>query len=127
MQPLNTYDYAIIRVVPRVERGEFVNVGVILSCAATGFLKARIELNDKRVLAFDAAADLESLRATLAAIPIICEGGAPAGSLGQLPLRDRFHWLTAPRSSSVQTSPVHMGRCRNLEAALDDVFQRMVK
>lgn len=127
MQPINTYDYAIIRVVPRVERGEFVNVGVILSCPATGFLKARVQLNEKRLQAFDEKIDLKSLKANLEAIALICEGGAPAGDLGKLPLRERFHWLTAPRSSSVQTSPVHTGRCRNLEAALDDVFEKMVR
>jgi Protein of unknown function (DUF3037) len=127
VQPLNTYDYAVIRVVPRVERGEFVNVGVILSCSATGFLKARIEMNDQKVLAFDPMADLESMRATLGAIPLICAGGKAAGDLGKLPVRERFHWLTAPRSSSVQTSPVHSGRCHDLDTALDAVFEKMVK
>ena len=126
MQPLITYDYAIIRLVPRVDRGEFINVGVILSSSATGFLKTKILVNDARVLAFDPKADLESMRATLNAIPLICEGGHLAGDLGKLPLRERFHWLTAPRSSSVQTSPVHSGRCRDLQLALDDVFAKMV-
>ncbi|RYZ85013.1 MAG: DUF3037 domain-containing protein [Proteobacteria bacterium] len=126
MQPLITYDYAVIRLVPRVDRGEFINVGVILSSSATGFLKTKIHVNEARVLAFDPKADLESMRATLNAIPLICEGGNHAGDLGKLPLRERFHWLTAPRSSSVQTSPVHSGRCRDLQLALDDVFAKMV-
>jgi hypothetical protein len=125
--PLRTYDYAILRIVPRMERGEFVNVGVILSCPATGYLKARVEVNDRRVLAFDPKADLEAIRANLAAIPIICMGGEAAGQLGAMPLRERFHWLTAPRSSSVQTSPVHTGRCRDLDRALNSIFENMVR
>ncbi|MEF7616195.1 DUF3037 domain-containing protein [Aquincola sp. MAHUQ-54] len=122
-----TYDYAIVRVVPRVERGEFINAGVILSCASRRFLQARIELDEARALALDPALDLPSIRATLAAIPLICEGGKAAGALGQLPLRERFHWLVAPRSASIQTSQVHTGRCDDLEAALTHLLERMVR
>src|SRR3954467_10646352 len=85
-----TYDYAVVRVVPRVERGEFVNAGVIVSCAPLGFLGARIELDEARLLALDPRADLETIRASLAAIPVICAGGAAAGALGRLSLRERF-------------------------------------
>src|ERR1044071_6068597 len=94
-----TYDYAIVRVVPRVEREEFVNVGVRLSCEANRHLEARIELDEPRVLALDPALDLEALRRHLDSIPAICEGGAGAGPIGLLPLRARFHWLTAKRSA----------------------------
>src|ERR687890_104151 len=91
-----TYDYAIIRVVPRVEREEFVNVGVIVSCPAKDFLEARIEIDEKRLTALDPTLDLESVRTHLASIPAICAGGPKAGPIGQLSQRERFHWLVAP-------------------------------
>jgi hypothetical protein len=121
------YDYAVVRVVPRVDRGEFVNAGVIVSCATAGFLKAFIELDETRVLALDPAADLESIRCTLATLPLICEGGDAVGPLGRLSLRERFDWLVAPRSTSIQTSPVHTGRCVDLDLAAEKLLQRMVR
>lgn len=127
MPHLHTYDYAVLRVVPRVERGEFVNAGVIVSCASTGFLKARIELDEARLRALDPDADVATLGAALAAIPVLCEGGPAAGSLGALSVRERFHWMVAPRSTSVQTSPVHTGRCQDLEATLEQLLVRMVR
>src|SRR4051794_41636360 len=92
----DTYDYAIIRVVPRVEREEFVNVGVIVSCPARDFLEARIELDEQRLKALDSTLDVESIRAYLATIPAICAGGEQAGPVGQLSQRDRFHRLVEP-------------------------------
>jgi len=123
----STYDYAIVRVVPRVERGEFVNVGVIVSCAATGLLRAAIELDAARVLALDPGADLAGIRAALEAIPLICAGGELAGALGRLSARERFHWLVAPRSSSVQTSAVHTGRCDDPELVIEKLMGAMVR
>jgi hypothetical protein len=123
----NIYDYAVIRVVPRVERGEFVNVGVIVSCHASGYLDARIELDEARLLALDAGADVDAVRRTLAAIPAICAGGPDAGPIGRLSLRERFHWLVAPRSSSIQTSPVHTGRCDDLVAVTERLLDVMVR
>jgi Protein of unknown function (DUF3037) len=122
-----TYDYAVLRVVPRAERGEFVNAGIIVCCAPKGFLKARIELDEARVRALDPAADLSSIEAALAVVPAICAGGEAAGAIGKLSLRERFDWLVAPRSASVQTSPVHAGRCRDLEATLEHLLDRMVR
>ena len=122
-----TYDYAIVRVVPRVERGEFVNVGVIVSCVPSGFLQARIELDEARLRALDPALDLDAIRATLAAIPAICAGGPQAGALGRLSMRERFDWLVAPRSTAVQTSPVHTGRCRDLPGELERLLDKMVR
>ena len=90
MPALCTYDYAIVRVVPHVERGEFVNAGVILACAPKGFLKARIDLDEARLRMLDPAVDLESIRSTLAAIPAICAGGDEAEPIGHLPVRERF-------------------------------------
>lgn len=120
------YDYAIVRVVPRVEREEFINAGVILSCQSSGFLGAAIALDEARLRALDPHADVDTVRRHLAAIVTICQGGANSGPIGQLPFRARFHWLTARRSSIIQTSPVHTGRCTSSAAALEDIMQRMV-
>lgn len=122
-----TYDYAIVRVVPRVERGEFVNVGVIVSCASADFLRARIELDEARLRALDSTLDLDVIRAALATIPVICAGGDQAGALGQLSMRERFDWLVAPRSTSIQTSSVHTGRCPDLEGTLERLLDTMVR
>lgn len=122
-----TYDYAIIRIVPRVERGEQINVGVILSCVDDDFLEARIELDEERLRAIDATLDLESLRDSLAIIPAVCRGGAEAGPIGALPPRGRFRWLASPRSTVIQMSPVHTGRTRDPIAALERLMQTMVR
>ncbi len=123
----HTYDYAVVRVVPRVERGEFVNVGVIVCCASKGFLEARIEIDETRLLAIDPTADLAAIEANLATIPRICAGGADAGPIGRLSLRERFDWLVAPRSTMIQTAAVHMGRCDRLDHTLERLLDRMVR
>jgi len=123
---MHTYDYAIVRVVPRVERGEFVNVGVIVSCDATDSLAARIELDPARVLALDPGADIDAIRAALAAIDAVCAGSAGAGSLAGLSARERFHWLVAPRSAVIQTSPVHTGRTSEPATVINHLFETMV-
>lgn len=122
-----TYDYAIIRVVPRVEREEFINVGVIVSCPARKFLEARIELDEQRLRAFAPALDVESIRPHLAAIPAICAGGAQAGPIGQLTQRERFYWLIAPRSTIIQTSPAHTGYCKNPTDVVERLLNTMVR
>ena len=122
-----TYDYAILRVVPRAERGEFVNVGVILSCPARRFLEARIELDEQRLRALDPTADVESIQTHLATIPAICAGGKEAGPLGRLSQRERFHWLVAPRSAILQTSPAHTGCCQDPSAVLERLIDTMVR
>ena len=94
--------------------------------AGQSFLEARIQLNEARLLALDPNVDLELVRKHLAAIPIICRGGDEAGSIGQLPQRQRFHWLVAPRSTVIQTSPVHTGRCSDPAAALEHLVAKMV-
>ena len=121
------YDYAVVRVVPKVDREEFINAGVILSCPDLSFLDARIKLNESRLLALDSSVDLEQVKSHLAAIPTICRGGGDAGSIGQLPQRQRFHWLVAPRSTIIQTSPVHSGVGDDLKAALSGLFEKLVK
>ncbi|HET7063858.1 MAG TPA: DUF3037 domain-containing protein [Rudaea sp.] len=122
-----TYDYAVIRVVPRVDRAEFVNAGIIVACQDSGTLEARIELDEARLVALDPQVDLATVRAHLAAIPAICAGGAAAGPLGALSRRERFDWLTAPRSALIQTSPVHTGRCADAAAVLEHLMQTMVR
>ena len=121
------YDYAVIRVVPRVEREEFVNVGVIVSCPALSFLEARIEVDAARVLALDPTLDIEATRAHLEMIPRVCRGGAEAGELGALPQRNRFHWLVSPRSTIIQMSPVHTGRTDDPAKALQRLLDTMVR
>jgi hypothetical protein len=127
MRALRTYDYAVIRVVPRVERGEFVNAGVILSCDVERILLANIELDEKALLTIDPHVDMELVRNALASIPAICAGGEAAGDIGKMTARERFHWLVAPRSTIVQTSPVHTGQCSEPAAALQHLMQTMVR
>jgi hypothetical protein len=120
------YDYAVIRVVPKVDREEFINAGVIVSCPDLSFLEARIKLNEARLLALDPNIDLDLVKNHLESIPTICRGGEEAGSIGQLPQRQRFHWLVAPRSTIIQTSPVHTGRCHDPANALQRLVETMV-
>jgi hypothetical protein len=127
MPALRTYDYAVVRVVPRVDRGEFVNAGIILSCDIERILQASIELDERVLLAIDAHVDLDLIRSALAAIPAICAGGEGAGEIGKMSPRERFHWLVAPRSTIVQTSPVHTGQCADPGAALEHLMQTMVR
>jgi hypothetical protein len=127
VRELRTYDYAIVRVVPRVERGEFVNAGIIMSCDVERILKARIELDESALLALDAGVDLEVVREALASIPLICAGGPNAGPIGNLSARERFHWLVSPKSTIVQTSPVHTGQCDDPDIALEHLMKRMVR
>lgn len=122
-----SYDYAIIRVVPRVEREEFINAGVIVSCPALEYLAARIELNETRLLALDPQIDLELVRENLASIPAICAGGHGSGPIGRLTPRERFHWLVAPRSTMIQTSSVHTGRSDEPSRVLEQLLQKVVR
>jgi len=123
---LSSFDYAIVRVVPRVEREEFLNAGVILYCLTQRFLAARVSLDPARLRALDPEVDVELVQGHLESIPRVCAGGREAGPIGQLPQKERFHWLVAPRSTILQTSPVHSGLCADPQAALDALFARMV-
>lgn len=121
------YDYAVIRVVPRVEREEFINVGVILSCPSLDYLDARLHLDRARLSAFAPQLDLEQVEQHLQVIPLVCRGDEEAGPIGRMPQRQRFHWLVAPRSTVIQTSAVHSGLCGEDPAAvLAHLMQRMV-
>ncbi len=127
MPELCPFDYAVIRIVPRVEREEFINAGVIVSCPSKKFLKAVVELDAERLAALDPALDPAVVRERLATFPAICEGGEQAGPIGLLPQRARFHWLVAPRSTIIQTSPVHTGLCADGEQMLERLLDAMVR
>jgi Protein of unknown function (DUF3037) len=121
------YDYAIIRVVPKVDREEFINVGVILSCPSKDFLEARIDLDEQRLRVLDPTIDIESTRTHLASIPAICAGGDASGPIGRLTRRQRFDWLIAPRSTIIQTSPAHTGACEDPAQAIEHLLKTMVR
>jgi hypothetical protein len=122
-----SYDYAIIRVVPRVDREEFINVGVIVSCPALDYLAARIEFDEARLRALHPGIDLDTVRQNLASIPAICAGGPGSGPIGRLTPRERFHWLVAPRSTMIQTSSVHTGRCDQPSQVMENLLEKMVR
>ncbi|HEX7180215.1 MAG TPA: DUF3037 domain-containing protein [Thermoanaerobaculia bacterium] len=126
MPALSSFDYATIRVVPRVERGELLNAGVLLFCLERDFLAARVEVNEPRLRALWPETDVGLVHQHLAAIPRICAGSPDGGPIARLSLRERFHWLVAPRSTIIQVSPVHAGLCESPERALDELFRQMV-
>ena len=127
MPASHLFEYAVLRVVPRVEREEFINVGVILYCASQGFLQATCELPEARLRAFAGPGlDLADVRARLHAIARICGGRATGGPIGQLPLASRFRWLTAQRSTIIQTSAVHPGLCDEAAATLARLHAQLV-
>jgi DUF3037 family protein len=122
----SSFDYAVLRVVPRVEREEFINAGVLLFCLERDFLQARVEVSEARLRALWPETDVELVRQHLEAIPKICAGSPDGGPIARLSLRERFHWLVAPRSTIIQVSSVHSGLCESPERALDELFQQMV-
>jgi hypothetical protein len=126
MRDHNSFEYAVIRVVPRVERGEFINAGVVLYCRARSFLDARIALDETRLRALAPASDAAEIRAYLEAFERICHGDADAGPIGSLTQRERFHWLISPRSTVIQTSPTHAGMCADPAAMLEHLMATVV-
>ena len=126
MQEKHLYDYAVIRVLPRVEREEFINVGVILYCASLNFLEAKCTVNEERLRAFALGADLNEVREHLGSVCRICAGDEDSGPIGRMSLGERFRWLTAPRSTVVQTSAVHTGLTGNPEQTLKKLVAQLV-
>lgn len=126
MQDKNLFEYAVIRVVPRVEREEFLNVGVIVYCAKQKFLKSVFVLDEDRVKAFAKELDLAVLQENLNAFTRLCSGGKEGGPIGQLDLASRFRWLTAMRSTVLQTSRVHPGFCSDAEDKLMQLLEEQV-
>lgn len=123
---MSLYEYAVLRVVPRPERGESINVGVVLHCPERDFLDARIHLDEARLLALDPNLDPKPIAAHLDALRATCLGGEGAGALGRLSRRERFGRVVAPRSSVVQPSPVHTGFTEDPELALRRLLKEMV-
>jgi hypothetical protein len=127
--PAHRFEYAIIRVVPRVEREEFINAGVILYCRSRGFLAAAVALDRARLhaLAPDASLDLEDVERALAIIPRICAGDPGAGPIAALDQAERFRWLSATRSTVTQVSPVHAGLCDDPASTLEHLMAKVVQ
>ena len=121
-----SYDYAVVRVVPRVEREEFLNAGVILFAKERGALLARVGLDESRLAALAPDVDPAPIREHLATIESVSAGGSAAGPHAHLSASERFHWLTAPRSTVIQVSPVHSGLCDDPEQELDRLFELLV-
>ena len=114
-----SFDYALLRVVPRVERQEFINAGVVVFCLEKRYLAARIRIDAERVRALWPEADVELAREHLEAVKRICEGDPAAGPIAKLSQRERFHWIISPRSTIIQPSPVHTGVCDGTDDLLD--------
>lgn len=127
MPARSAFEYAIVRVVPHVEREEFVNAGVILYCEDRALLVARIELDEARLLAIAPDVDLELVTCHLDAIARVCEGGASSGPIGHLPIRERWRYLVAPKSTILQTSPPHAGMSDAPEEVLERLIARVVR
>ena len=124
---MSPFEYALLRVVPRVERGEFINAGVVLYCQDAKFLDARIHLDLERLKALDPNLDPETILAHLEVARKVCEGGPEAGAVGLLPPGQRFGWLVAPRSTVVQPSPVHTGSTEDPEESIEHLLRVMVR
>jgi len=126
MQENHLYEYAVVRIVPRVEREEFLNVGVILYCPRKGFLQVMYKLDEARLKAFSCKLEPEELQASLGALERICIGGKNSGPIGTLPIASRFRWLTATRSTIIQSSKIHPGFCAEPQEALNRLFNQLV-
>jgi hypothetical protein len=128
-----SFDYAVVRVVPRVDREEFVNAGVILFCRERRYLACRIGVNEARALALAPNLDMDAVRQHLRAFELVCNGEVDGGPMAKLSQSERFHWLTAPRSTILQTSSVRTGictggvdGCADLDGRLDEIAERML-
>lgn len=126
MPEQDLFEYAVIRVVPKVEREEFLNVGVILYCAKQKFLQIKYDINEEKLSAFCKEPDCNMLSEYLDAFEQVCAASTDAGEIGKLPIAERFRWLTATRSTVVQTSKVHPGLCNNAAKELEKLFDELV-
>ena len=126
MPVMHLFEYAVLRVVPRVEREEFLNVGVVLYCRSLGFLQTRYELPEAKLQVVAPDLDLTEVQDRLRAFERICQGRATGGTIGQFAIAERFRWLTATRSTIVQTSPVHPGLCADAGETLTRLYAQLV-
>jgi len=120
------FQYAMVRVVPRIERGEFINAGVVLFCRQRRFLEARTTLDEARLAALAGDCDAAEVRSQLETLEAVAAGDAGGGAVAAMPQSERFHWMTAPASTIVQPSPVHTGLTTDPQADLDRLFERLV-
>ncbi|MFI9051917.1 DUF3037 domain-containing protein [Streptomyces sp. NPDC053427] len=123
----DVFEYALLKVVPRVERGEMINAGVIVYCRARRFVEARTHLDEARLLALDPSCDIDGVRVALAAVEGICHGGAEAGQAAGDDAGRRFRWLIAPRSTIVQPGPVHTGLTTDPAAEVKRLLELLVR
>ncbi|MFD8093306.1 DUF3037 domain-containing protein [Streptomyces malaysiensis] len=123
----DVFEYAVLRVVPRVERGELINAGVLVYCRATSFVAARVHLDEDRLRALDPSADVAAVRAALHAVECVCGGGERAGQAAEEDAGRRFRWLVAPRSTVVQPGPVHTGLTADAEAEVERLLDLLVR
>ena len=121
----SSFDYAIIRIVPRVEREEFINAGVVVFCPEQRFLGARVKLNEGRLVALAPHVDVEVVKSRLSGLAAVCRGDASAGEVARLGLRERFHWVVSPKSTILQVSAVHSGLCESPEQVLARLFEEL--
>ena len=126
MQEKQLFEYAVIRIMPMVEREEFINVGVVLYCPRQKFLQAMFELDEQRVRALSPKTDIDEVEKYLCAFVAICNAEHNAGPIGRLPMAERFRWLTAMRSTIVQTSRVHPGLCMDAKQMLEQLYNQLV-
>lgn len=124
--PAHAYDYAVLRAVPRVERGERINVGVVLSCPTLGFLDCMTGLDPARLRSIDPAADVAAIERQLRGVQAVCRGERGAGPIAALPRLERFHWLVSPRSTVLQAGAVHAGCCEDPAQTLRRLFDALV-
>jgi hypothetical protein len=122
----NSFDYAVLRVVPSAERAEFMNVGVVMHCPALTFLGCRVYLDEERFAALWPDHDISVIRQHVEAFARICAAEPKAGPIARLSRRERFHWMVSPRSTVIQVSPVHTGLCEDPEATIEELFRRLV-
>lgn len=126
MPAASAFEYAVVRVVPEIVREEFINVGVIVYCRQRRFLDMRLHLSTERLQALSPAAQVDLLRGELDLMACVCAGGPDAGVIGALPPSERFRWLTSPRNTMVQLSPVHVGLCDDPTKTLEHLFREVV-
>ena len=126
MQDNHLYEYAVIRVVPRVEREEFLNIGIILFCKRAKFIKVLSHIDDAKIEALSNDFDVEQLHCNVTALKKIASGDKDGGPIGEMDIPSRFRWLTAIRSSAIQTSRPHTGLCQDLEKTIQRLFEELV-
>lgn len=126
MQDSHLYEYAVIRVVPRVEREEFLNIGIIMFCKRAKFIKVLYHIDDAKIEALSNDFDTEQLHCNVTALKKIANGGKEGGPIGEMDIPSRFRWLTAIRSSAIQTSRPHSGLCEDLEKTIQRLFEDLV-